>query len=151
MLKRGVRSRLRSKAKRGFRGYPIATLAFYGPDATRASKVAVGIMVDESGEPVALERRHSATTDVRSDPGIGAQIEVFIRDHEVRSVAMADRIMGCPHEEGIDYPMVKCAFVVHTGPTAIASPESSSDDWYRRRGAGGGVAVSRVGAGSAHE
>ena len=30
--------------KRGDRGYPMATVAFYGPDASRASKVAVGIV-----------------------------------------------------------------------------------------------------------
>src|ERR1700758_5583094 len=31
------------KVKQGFRGYPIATIAFYGPTAEIASKVVVGI------------------------------------------------------------------------------------------------------------
>lgn len=102
-MKRGVRRGLRSKAKSGFRGYPIATLAFYGPDRSRASKVAVGIIVDESNDPVELNRWYSQDTDVRSDPTIGAQIEQFIREHGVRSVVMTDEIIGCPHEEGVDY------------------------------------------------
>ncbi len=95
---------LRKKAKRGFRGYPIATVAFYGPDDRRASKVAVGIVADESGEVVGLERWFAEEADARSDLDIGEAIEAFIRSRNVRSVVMGDRIIGCPHEEGIDYP-----------------------------------------------
>ncbi len=95
---------LRKKAKRGFRGYPIATVAFYGPDDRRASKVAVGIVADESGEVAELERWFAEEADARSDFDIGEAIEAFIRSRNVRSVVMGDRIIGCPHEEGIDYP-----------------------------------------------
>ena len=95
---------LRKKAKRGFRGYPIATVAFYGPDDRRASKVAVGIVADESGEVVELERWFAEEADARSDLDTGEAIEAFIRSRNVRSVVMGDRIIGCPHEEGIDYP-----------------------------------------------
>jgi hypothetical protein len=28
----------------------------------------------------------------------------FIREHQVLTVTSVDRIIGCPHEEGIDYP-----------------------------------------------
>ena len=97
-------SSLQKKAKRGFRGYPIATVAFYGPDDRRASKVVVGIVADESGDVVQLERWFTEKTDARSDLAIGEAIEAFIRSREVRSVVMTDRIIGCPHEEGIDYP-----------------------------------------------
>jgi hypothetical protein len=92
------------QAKHGFRGYPVATIAFYGPDARRASKVAVGI-VDASGEAVRLERWLSETGDVRADRPIGLAIEAFIRREGARSVVMTDRIIGCPHEEGIDYTL----------------------------------------------
>ncbi len=95
---------LRKKAKRGFRGYPIATVAFYGPDDRRASKVAVGIVADESGEVVELERWFAEEADARSDLDIGEAIEAFIRSRNVRSVVMGDQIIGCPPEEGIDYP-----------------------------------------------
>jgi hypothetical protein len=95
---------LQKKAKRGFHGYPIATIAFYGPDNRRASKVSVGIVADETDEVVHLERWVSTESDVRCDPEIGAAIARFLREHGARSVVMADRIMGCPHEEGTDYP-----------------------------------------------
>ena len=104
VAKRRKPNSLRRKAKRGFRGYPIATIAFYGSDDSRASKVAVGIVADESGDVMELERWFADETDARSDFDIGVAIEAFIRSRDVRSVVMTDRIIGCPHEEGVDYP-----------------------------------------------
>jgi hypothetical protein len=98
------RTELQKRAKRGFRGYPIATVAFYGPDARRASKVAVGIVADDSDDVVDMKRWLSDDSDVRSNFAIGKSIEEFVRRHGVRSVVMTDRIIGCPHEEGVDYP-----------------------------------------------
>jgi len=97
-------SELAKRAKRGFRGYPVATIAFYGPSAARASKVAVGIVEREGAEPEILESWHSEDRDVRYDDEIGFGIVEFIRAHSVLSVVMVDRIIGCPHQEGIDYP-----------------------------------------------
>ena len=70
----------------------------------RASKVAVGIVPGENQETTALERFFSEKGDVRFEREIGEAILDFIRRHGARSVVMADRIMGCPHEEGTDYP-----------------------------------------------
>ena len=95
---------LRKKADRGFSGYPVATLAFYGPDDKVATKVAVGIVLAKNEEPVFLDRWFSEGHDVRKDHDVNEQILKFIRTHEVKSVGMADRIIGCPHEEGVDYP-----------------------------------------------
>lgn len=108
--------RLGKKARRGFRGYPVATVAFYGPDDRCASKVAVGIMVSEGDEPAEMRRWMSDDRDVRNDPAISEAILGFVDDFDVRTVAMTDRIIGCPHEEGIDYtgpvcPM--CPFWAH--------------------------------------
>ncbi len=97
-------SRVHRLSKRGFRGYPVATIALYGPTAERASKVAVGIFLQESGDPSFLQRWLSEEVDVRHDPRIEHEMLEFIRAHGVRSVVMTDRIIGCPHEEGIDYP-----------------------------------------------
>ena len=46
--------RLRKKAKRGMRGWPVATIAFYGPNLSRATKVAVGIIPSEDAEPAEM-------------------------------------------------------------------------------------------------
>jgi hypothetical protein len=97
-------SPLKKKARRGFRGYPVATIAFYGRDDSHATKVAVGIVVAEGAEANPLERWFAEHSDVRSDPAISKAIAEFMERHGVRSVAMTDRIIGCPHEEGVDYP-----------------------------------------------
>jgi len=55
---------LKKKARRGFRGYPIATIAFYGPDDKRASKVAVAILNAQGAEPTALKRWFAEEDDV---------------------------------------------------------------------------------------
>jgi hypothetical protein len=94
---------LTKKSNRGFRGYPAATVAFYGPDDRRASKVAVGIVREEGAEPTELERWFSHDGDVRDDVSTTTAILNFVDGHGVKTVIVADRIIGCPHEEGIDY------------------------------------------------
>ena len=108
MLKGQSIKRLGKKAKRGFHGYPVATIAFYGPDRTRASKVAVGIVLAEDQEPVELRRWYAEHADVRRDVQVAEEILAFLEQHGVATVAMMDRIIGCPHEEGIDYEGPTC-------------------------------------------
>lgn len=116
-LKRSARSPIEKKARRGFRGYPVATVALYGPDDTRATKAAVGIVAAEHAEPEALERWFSEDRDVRANPAIQGEILRFIQSHGARTVVMTDRIIGCPHEEGVDYPegqpCPRCPFWAH--------------------------------------
>ena len=95
---------LDKKSKLGFRGYPVGTVAFYGPDDQHASKVAVAVIVAPDTEPVALQRWFAQSGDVRNDAAIFEEIGLFLRGHAVHSVAMTEEILGCPHEEGIDYP-----------------------------------------------
>ena len=111
--------RLRKKAKRGMRGWPIATIAFYGPNATRASKVAVGIVMAEDEEPHEMRDWKVETGDVRNDMPIAAAILEFMEKHGVLSVAMSDGLMGCPHQEGIDYEGEWC-------------PDPACAYWYKR-------------------
>jgi hypothetical protein len=100
--------RLVKKAKRGFRGYPVATIAFYGPDDRFASKAAVGIIAGEGEEALALERWFCEDLDVRNDPEIGEEILRYITLHDVKSVVTTGDIIGCPHEQGVDYEGTTC-------------------------------------------
>jgi len=94
---------LRRKVKQGFRGYPIATIAFYGPTAELATKVVVAIVRDEGREPDPLERWFSEDSDVRSNSVVGEKVLDFLKEHAAKSVIVTDGLIGCPHEEGIDY------------------------------------------------
>jgi hypothetical protein len=108
MLREQARKRLGKKAKRGFLGFPMATIAFYGPDDRRASKVTVGIVLAKNQEPAELRQWFSEQADVREDAAAAEEILALIDEFGVRSVAMVDRIIGCPHEEGIDYEGPTC-------------------------------------------
>jgi hypothetical protein len=99
-----LKKSLAQKARKGFRGYPVATIAYYGPDNTRASKVALGIFLKEGEEAIVLERLFAEEDDARHDPAIQEKILELIKTHAVRSVAVTEGIIGCPHEEGVDYP-----------------------------------------------
>ena len=102
-LRLRTKNPLLKRARKGFRGYPVATIAFYGPDDRLATKVAVGIVTREGAEPEFLERWYAEDGDLRSDEEATHQIRAFLSQHDVLSVAMVDRIIGCPHEEGVDY------------------------------------------------
>jgi len=88
--------------------HPIATIAHYGPDDQTVTKIAVGIIQSEDAEPIMKRWRGE---DVAQDPKVGAEIAEFIQAHSAREVAMTDGIIGCPHEEGIDFPLgQECPF-----------------------------------------
>jgi hypothetical protein len=137
---------LRKKAGRAFRGYPIATIAYYGPDNTFASKVAVGIIREEDGDVDPLERWFSEDVDVRIDDRINQAILKFINHYSVKSLAMTEGILGCPHEEGKDYPQgdacPECPYWTDrnrwAGSSESVVDEPESEDlgvgmaWYRR-------------------
>ena len=95
--------RLRKKARKGMRGWPVATIAFYGPDLSRATKVAVGIVPSENAKVKEMRDWTVEQGDVRNDPAIAQHILEFIDTHHALTVAMVDGIIGCPHQEGIDY------------------------------------------------
>ena len=89
--------RLRKKARKGLRGWPTATVAFYGPNLSQATKAAVAIVPSENAEVEELRDWKVDHGDIRSDPDIAREILGFIEEHHVRSVAISDGIIGCPH------------------------------------------------------
>ncbi len=109
---------LRKIAKRGNQGYPVATLAFYGPDDKKASKAVLGIILSKGSE-AQLHKwfRESEAVDLRYDIKLQNVWIEIIRREGVRSVAMLEEINGCPHEEGLDYPLgevcPECPFWAH--------------------------------------
>lgn len=107
--------RLRTRAKKGMRGWPVGTIAFYGPDNKRASKVVASIIMHDGAEPEPMRKWIVAEGDVRDNWAIAKEIVEMLDAHGVRSTAMTDGVFGCPHQEGIDYdgpwcPDPTCAY-----------------------------------------
>jgi hypothetical protein len=94
--------------------YPLATVVPYGQDNQRASKLVVAIFQNPSEKDPIVRKWFSEAIDVRQNSEVAEEVTGFLREHQVQESLMADRIMGCPHEEGIDYPRgsvcPKCTF-----------------------------------------
>lgn len=95
---------LQRRAQNGFQGYPLAILAFYGPDDQTATKAVIGIVKAAGGAPENINQWHFENGDLRKDvPSIKALFR-YIEAHHVVSVALTPGIYYCPHEPGIDFP-----------------------------------------------
>lgn len=81
--------------------YPFATIALYGPDNKVTTKIVVGIFRGKLDDPFL---RRWTGTGIFMDREVQQQIKVFLKEHGVREVVGADGNIGCPHEEGLDFP-----------------------------------------------
>jgi hypothetical protein len=79
----------------------MATVAHYGPDDKTVTKVTVAILQSEDAEPIMRRWRGE---NVAEDGGVRAKILAYIAAHGAQSVVETDGPIGCPHEEGIDFP-----------------------------------------------
>jgi len=85
--------------------YPIATISPYGPDASLATKLVVAIHRRPRDRNPVMREWETSGQDVRNDPMVSGEVASFIQEHRAHETVSADRIIGCPHEEGIDYPL----------------------------------------------
>ena len=103
MLKSQSGKTLAKKLKNGFKGYPVATIALYGPTDKKATKLVVGIVLREGVDPERMKKWYS-DDDIMQKPRMADEILQFLKENGAVSVAITERIIGCPHESGIDYP-----------------------------------------------
>jgi hypothetical protein len=94
---------LTKKVRKGNKGFPAATIAFYGPNNNTASKVVCAIIYSDGAEPEPMKKWFSSS-DLRKSEQVLSEVLTFIEENRAKSVSMIEEIIGCPHEEGIDYP-----------------------------------------------
>jgi len=82
--------------------FPIGTVAYYGPDDKTTTKIVAGVITEEGAEPIL---RRWMASDVTTNPKVQEQIARFFKKHGVRHVGMSPGNIGCPHEEGEDFPV----------------------------------------------
>ena len=81
--------------------YPVGTVAFYGPDDKTTTKIAAGVILRDGAAPIV---KRWVATDVTTNPKVQQELMDFFHEYGVKQVAMSDGNMGCPHEEGQDFP-----------------------------------------------
>jgi len=81
--------------------YPIGTVAFYGPNDKITTKIAAAVITSPTAEPILMRWM---ATDVTTSPKVQREMLEFFGKHGVKSVAMSEGNLGCPHEEGKDFP-----------------------------------------------
>jgi hypothetical protein len=81
--------------------YPLGTVALYGPDDQTTTKIAAGVILHEDAEPI-LKRW--VATDVTTNPKVQQELKDFFLRHGAKQVALGQGNLGCPHEEGEDFP-----------------------------------------------
>ena len=118
---------LEKKAKRGMHGFPVGTIAFYGPDNRRASKVAVGIASALQSELTEVRRWFAEAGDARKDDKILTEITTFLREKPRKNLGNA---FPCPLFAGRDGPEafrreVK-SFPVSGGGARLPPPDRKS-------------------------
>jgi len=88
--------------------FPIGTVAYYGPDDQVTTKIAAGVVEYDGAEPII---KRWGGSDVKTSPKVQKEIEDFFEKYGVSNIAVSDGILGCPHEEGMDYPVGRdCPF-----------------------------------------
>ena len=97
------RKLLTKRARKGNKGFPIGTIAFYGPDNLRASKVVCAIISADGAEADPIKKWYTEA-DARRAENVLGEILSFLTEQSAKSVVITEQIFGCPHEEGIDYP-----------------------------------------------
>ena len=90
------------KAIQSQTNYPIGTIAYYGPNDQTVTKIVAAVLPDEKTNPLL---KKWIGEGVGEEPETAAEIGEFFREQDVQNVVMTEGIIGCPHDEGIDYPV----------------------------------------------
>jgi hypothetical protein len=96
-----------SKKKKG-KGpaFPLATVIFYGPDDRTVTKVAVSVFLSKGAADAGnVTVRRWVGAGILQDAKAAREIADHIRSFRVKTVARSPHVMGCPHEEGEDFPL----------------------------------------------
>lgn len=85
-----AQKRISKRVKRGFHGYPIISIQYFGPSEMLATKVEVGFIEVENAEPM-LETFNSET-DIRQDETVQTTIIKIIDRVDAKTVTLEDKV-----------------------------------------------------------
>ena len=82
--------------------FPIGVLVYFGPDDEKITKVIAVVISNQTSTPIL---KTWVTPDFKTDSKVVKDIAQYFLVNEISEVLMTDGVVGCPHDEGIDYPM----------------------------------------------
>ncbi|GAA3955132.1 hypothetical protein [Allohahella marinimesophila] len=82
--------RIAKQVKKGFQGYPLISIVYYGPNESMATKVIVGFTAEEGAEM--MTETFSTQTDIREDTVVQTTIIKIIDRSGAKSVTMDERV-----------------------------------------------------------
>ncbi len=80
-----AKKRIAKQVKKGFDGYPMLTLAYFGATADCATEVEVSFLADATTEP--QMQKFSSSSDVREDETIQSVLVKIIERAEPKTVS----------------------------------------------------------------
>ena len=84
----------------------VAVQALYGPHLSLATKAVVSVFTQSDDDvPLATRTWTTVDRDIRNDLVFMQESRIFVRAHGATGPVGTGQLMGCPHQEGIDYPM----------------------------------------------
>ncbi len=81
--------------------YPIGTLVYFGPDDQTITKI-IAVVIQSFGSDPILRTWSGASVSTESE--VVKEIGQHFKKFQVNEVVMTDGVIGCPHEEGVEYP-----------------------------------------------
>jgi len=87
-----TRKRIAKKVKRGFQGYPMINITYYGPTDVLATKVILEFIAEEGGE-VQLEP-FNTDTEIRDDISVQTTIIKIIERSGAMTVTLDEKVKG---------------------------------------------------------
>ena len=122
---------LERRAQKGFQGYPLGIVVFYGYNDKVASKAVIGIVNSAGGSPEKIRKWVFEEGDLRKDVPSIKELFRYLEANNTVSVALSPGIYYCPHEPGVDFPQggncTKCSFWSHVKkPDLFQSAKAAS-------------------------
>jgi hypothetical protein len=85
------KKRIEKRVKRGFQGYPMVTITYYGDNESKATEVVVGFIQEEGS--AALEEKFVTEGEIREDTTVQTTIIKIIDRVEAKSVSLNEGVV----------------------------------------------------------
>jgi hypothetical protein len=80
----------------------MGLVALYGPDDKRTTKIVAAVILHSTAEPI-LKRFFG--NNIKQDEKVMEEIADFFSSYNVKEAKGMEANLGCPHEEGEDFPV----------------------------------------------